>query len=78
MSDRTNKILCLRGLVCPLIYFVALVLAGCGGDPVGPIPVPDTDYKGLDRPAQPYGALVERVAAFLMSDKGSGGFGEGG
>jgi hypothetical protein len=59
------------------LFTCLVLLGGCSGtDRPGPVPSPERDYQGLAEPAQPYGTLVERVAAFLMSDKGKGGIRE--
>jgi len=52
--------------------FAGLIfLWGCPPDP--PPDPPPVDYQGLAEPDQPYGTMIERVAAFLMSDIGEGG-----
>ncbi len=45
------------------VFFGLLLLGAC-------------DYQGLPEPAQPYGVMVDRLADFLMQDKGTGGIRE--
>jgi len=44
-----------------------------GGFLCGLVLLGGCDYRGLQTPAQPYGAMVDRLADFLMLDKGTGG-----
>jgi len=62
-----------RNLAAWVFCWALLLFGGCGssGDPV---PAgPSGDYEGLREPTQPYGVMVDRVAGFLMQDKGTGG-----
>ena len=66
-----------------LLFWMLCLLAvpgflGCGSEGTD-LPLPSsTDYNGLKQASQSYGSMVDRVAAFLLSDKGKGGIREEG